>query len=168
MERLAVYAGSFDPLTNGHLWMIEQGARLFDKLIVAIGVNPKKRAMFSAHERLDMLVQATKHLPNILTEMFPHQFLIHYAMGRQCRFVLRGIRDETDYPYERKMRNVNGDLAPEISTVFLMPPRDLVEVSSSFVKELVGPQWWERVVEKYVPPIVLEKIKEKYHASKSV
>jgi pantetheine-phosphate adenylyltransferase len=168
MERLAVYAGSFDPLTNGHLWMIKQGAQLFDKLIVAIGINPDKQSMFTPHERLDMLVAATSHFPNILTEMFTNQYLINYARGVQCRFILRGIRNESDYTYERGMRNINGDLGSGVTTVFLMPPRDIAEVSSSMVKGLVGPQGWEKVVEKYVPPIVLEKLKEKHNATKSV
>lgn len=166
MERLAVYAGSFDPLTNGHLWMIEQGAKLFDKLIVAIGANPDKKFFFDPRERLAMLVQATNHIPNVLTEWFNNQYLINYALGMQCRYILRGIRNESDYTYERGMRNINGDLGSDITTVFLIPPRDIAEVSSSMVKGLVGPDGWEKVLAKYVPPVVLEKLKEKHNATK--
>lgn len=165
MERLAIYAGTFDPLTVGHLWMIQQGSQLFDKLIVAIGVNPDKRCMFTPQERLDMLVQATSELPNILTEMFTNQYLINYARGMQCKYVLRGIRNESDYTYERGMRNINGDLGSGITTVFLMPPRDIAEVSSSMVKGLIGPVGWEQIVEKYVPQVVLNKLKKKHNAS---
>ena len=163
-ERLAVYAGTFDPLTVGHLWMITEGSRLFDKLIVAIGINPDKRTLFSTQERLAMLVDSTRGLPNIAAETFTNQYLINYAHGAGARYILRGVRNETDYTYERGMRNINGDLGSGITTVFLMPPRDIAEVSSSMVKGLVGPEGWEQVVEKYVPGPVFEKLKEKHRA----
>lgn len=161
---LAVYAGTFDPITVGHLWMIEQGAKLFDKLIVAIGVNPEKRCMFSLDDRLDMLQQSVQCFPGVEVRSFTNQFLINYARSVDAPFVLRGIRTESDYEYERVMRNVNGDLNDGVTTVFLMPPRSIAEVSSSMVKGLIGPEGWEAIVKRYVPEPVFEKLKEAHRA----
>jgi len=149
--RRAVYAGSFDPLTNGHLWIIEEGARLFDELVVAIGVNPNKRCLFSLEDRINLLRSSTRNLSNVKVDSFENDFLVNYANTIDSRYILRGIRTERDYEYERGMRYINGDLNPLVVTSFLMPPRDLVEVSSSFVKGLVGQNGWEDIVEDYVP-----------------
>jgi pantetheine-phosphate adenylyltransferase len=158
----AIYAGSFDPLTSGHLWVIEQGAMLFDELVVAIGVNPTKSCDFTLDERLDMLTETIKHFPNIEVDSYLNKYLIDYAQKKQASFILRGIRNETDYAYERTMRNINGDLDKNVSTVFLMPPRDLAEVSSSMVKSMIGPDGWENIVSKYLPPYVCKKFREKF------
>jgi len=150
--RHAVYAGSFDPITDGHLWMIEHGARAFDKLTVAIGINPDKRYMFTLTERMEMLSDAIAPFPNVQISSFENLFLVNFAQQIGASFILRGIRNEQDYSYERGMRYVNAEFNPEILTVFLMPPRQYAEVSSSFVKGLVGPAGWEEILRKYVPP----------------
>lgn len=160
----AVYAGTFDPLTVGHLWMIEQGARLFGGLTIALGVNPAKKPLFSPDERLAMIREATAGIAGIRCESFSHQFLIDYAGAVGARTILRGIRSESDYEYERTMRNINGDLAPSITTVFLIPPREIAEVSSSFVKSLIGPAGWQEIVRRYVPPAVYRRLEEIAHA----
>jgi pantetheine-phosphate adenylyltransferase len=138
--------------------MIEQGVHLFDRLIVAIGVNPGKHSTFSVEERLAMLRDSTRHLSHIELRSFGPQFLINYARSGGATHILRGIRSAPDYEYERVMRNINGDLEHDITTVFLMPPRDIAEVSSSMVKGLIGPVGWKRVLRKYVPPSVFERI----------
>jgi len=166
-EELGVYAGSFDPPTRGHIWMMEQGAELFDTLIVALGINPGKHCLFAVEERLEMLRQSTAHLPNVRVESFTNQFLISFAASRGARFVLRGIRNESDYEQERAMRNVNADFDPGITTVFLMPPRGIAEVSSSLVKGLVGPEGWQDVVRSYVTPAVFEKLRERYERKRT-
>ncbi|QDQ27325.1 pantetheine-phosphate adenylyltransferase [Chitinimonas arctica] len=150
----AVYAGSFDPVTNGHLWMIEQGYELFDEMIVAIGVNPDKRSTFTVEEREQMLHECTRHLPKLRVAHFENQFLVNYAQSVNANFILRGIRTASDYEFERTMRYVNSDLVPDIDTVFLMPPRQIAEVSSTMIKGLVGPVGWEQVLKQYVPPPV--------------
>lgn len=150
-KRLAVYAGSFDPLTIGHLWMIEEGVSLFDRLVVAVGINPEKRYTFPLEDRLEMLRKSLKQFRNLSVTSFSNSYLIDYAQSIGATHILRGIRSESDYEYERTMRNINGDLDPAICTVFLMPPRDIAEVSSSMVKGLVGPKGWQKVVRKYVP-----------------
>ena len=164
--KLAVYAGTFDPLTVGHFWMIKQGAVLFDKLIVAIGINPDKRCVFSVDDRLDMLRQSVEKFTNVDVGSFTNQFLINYAQSMGARFILRGIRTESDYEYERAMRNINGDLNSGITTVFLMPPRGIAEVSSSMVKGLIGPEGWETIVKGYLPEPVFKKLKDA-HCAKS-
>ncbi|SFZ76915.1 pantetheine-phosphate adenylyltransferase [Chitinimonas taiwanensis] len=147
----AVYAGSFDPVTNGHLWMIEQGYELFDEMIVAIGVNPDKRSTFTVEEREAMLRECTSHLPRLKVASFENQFLVNYAQTMHANYILRGIRTASDYEFERTMRYVNADLVPSIDTIFLMPPREIAEVSSTMIKGLVGPTGWEEVLRKYVP-----------------
>lgn len=157
-----VYAGSFDPLTEGHMYMITEGSKLFDELIIAVGINPGKSYTFSIEERLDLIKESTKHLNNIIIDTFGKQFLIKYAQEMNCRYIIRGIRSESDYEFERTMRNVNADLNSEISTVFLMPPREMAEISSSFVKGLVGLESWKTVVEKFVPVPVYKALLEKF------
>jgi pantetheine-phosphate adenylyltransferase len=153
-KRTGVYAGSFDPLTIGHLWMIEQGVRLFDRLVVAVGINPEKRYTFSLEDRLVMLRDSLRQYRYLSVTSFSNRYLIDYAHTIGATHILRGIRSESDYEYERTMRNINGDLDSNICTVFLMPPRDIAEVSSGMVKGLVGPKGWRRVVRKYVPAAV--------------
>jgi len=154
--RRCVYAGSFDPITFGHLWMIEQGSRLFDELIVSIGINPDKRYMFSLAERMDVLAKVTARFPNVRVTSFENLYLVHYAHQVQADFILRGVRNEQDYGYERGMRYINAEFDAKVQTVFLIPPRDLIEVSSSFVKGLVGPAGWEKILPKYLPPPAYE------------
>ncbi|MDB6112608.1 MAG: coaD [Pedosphaera sp.] len=162
--RLSVYAGSFDPLTIGHVWMIEQGIRLFDQVVVAIGVNPDKKYAFELAERVEMLRSSTKRYRTVKVDTFSNQFLITYARSIGASHILRGIRSESDYEYERVMRNINGDLNREISTVFLMPPRGIAEISSSMVKGLIGPGGWEAIVREYVPKPVFEKLIKAHRA----
>ncbi|HYG33650.1 MAG TPA: pantetheine-phosphate adenylyltransferase [Clostridia bacterium] len=156
----AVYAGSFDPLTIGHMWMIEQGARLFDRLTVAVGVNPQKSYTFPLEDRLAMLRESTKGFRNVSVSSFSSHYLIHYAELIGATHILRGIRTESDYEFERTMRNINSDLDPAICTVFLIPPRGIAEVSSSMVKGLIGPVGWQKIVRKYVPAPVYKRLLE--------
>jgi pantetheine-phosphate adenylyltransferase len=162
---VGIYAGTFDPPTVGHLWMIEHAAGLFDELIVALGVNPEKRNTFSVEERAEMLRSCTAGLQNVRVETYTNQYLINYAQKKKASYIVRGIRSETDYEYERVMRNINGDLDPDVTTVFLMPPRDIAEVSSSMVKGLVGPEGWQLMIEPYVPPQVYRRLIEKFHVA---
>lgn len=157
-RRLGVYAGSFDPLTIGHLWMIEQGAQLFDKLIVAVGVNPDKRYTFPLEDRLKMLHESTAKLANHSVASFSNLYLIDYAQSVGATHILRGIRSAGDYEFERNMRNINGDWDDGICSVFLMPPRNIAEVSSSMVKGLIGPKGWRKIVRPYVPAPVYRRL----------
>ncbi|MEI6177500.1 MAG: pantetheine-phosphate adenylyltransferase [Verrucomicrobiota bacterium] len=158
--RTAVYAGSFDPPTNGHLWMIERGLEMFDRLIVAIGTNPSKRYSFTVEERLELLRDSTTPCENLIISHFDNRYLVDYARKTHAKYVLRGIRTSHDYEYERVMRHINADMAPEITTVFLMPPRDIAEVSSNMIKSLIGPKGWEDTVQRYVPEPVFRMLSQ--------
>jgi pantetheine-phosphate adenylyltransferase len=138
--------------------MIEQGTRLFDRLIVAIGTNSEKRYAFSLEERLAMLHESLAPYRNVSIDSFSDRYLMDFAQSVKATHVLRGIRSATDYEFERTMRHINGDLDSGISTVFLMPPRDIAEISSSMVKSLIGPKGWQSVVKKYVPGPVYTRL----------
>lgn len=162
MMKIAVYAGSFDPVTKGHLWMIEHGAELFDEMVVAIGDNPDKTYTFSLEERAEILRETLAHVSRVRVETFVNKFLVDYAQSIGAHYILRGIREGSDYEFERKMRYVNADLAPDIDTIFLMPPREIAEISSTMVKGLVGPEGWEKVIQKYLPEPVYKRFLKRY------
>jgi pantetheine-phosphate adenylyltransferase/8-oxo-dGTP diphosphatase len=140
------------------MFMVEKGAALFDRLIVAVGVNPNKKCTFPLSERLAMLSECTAGLENVEVDSFEGQFLVHYAASKGANHILRGVRSEEDYRLERAMRNVNEDMEPGITTVLLIPPRQICEISSSFVKGLVGFEGWEEVVKPYVPEPVYKRL----------
>jgi pantetheine-phosphate adenylyltransferase len=117
-ESTAVYAGSFDPVTLGHLWIIERSAALFSRVIVAVGVNPDKRTLFTIEERLRLLSEATSHLPGVEVDSFQYQYLVRYAAGRGAMHVVRGIRSQEDFAYEHTMRHINSDMAPRLRPYF--------------------------------------------------
>lgn len=162
--RTAVYAGSFDPPTNGHLWMIQRGLELFDILIVAIGENPSKHYTFSVEERLQLLRESIPPCDRLIIIHFDNRYLVDFAKIMEADYILRGIRSPHDYEYERVMRHINADMAPDVNTVFLMPPRDISELSSNMVKGLSGPVGWEENVRRYVPPCVLEALRARFSA----
>ena len=162
----AVYAGSFDPITLGHLWMIKEGLKLTDQLVVAIGTNPDKNFMFSVESRLAMLKACLPDDERLSLDSFNNMYLVNYAQSIGADCIIRGIRSDVDYEYERVMRHINADLDSRITTVFLMPPRDFADVSSSIVKGLIGPDGWQEMVKQYIPEPVLEVL-IKEHASQN-
>jgi pantetheine-phosphate adenylyltransferase len=168
--RHAVYAGSFDPITNGHLWIVEQARSLFDKLTVAIGHNPDKHHTFSLSTRLNLLRDSIPGGGEVEITHFDHRYLVDYAAGIGAQYIVRGIRSPSDYEYEHVMRQINEDIRPEIATIFLMPSRAVAEVSSSMVKSLVGPHGWESQVRRYVPDPVFEllRLHHEQHQSWSI
>jgi pantetheine-phosphate adenylyltransferase len=137
--RRAIYPGSFDPVTNGHLDIIERGCKLFDEIIIAILVNPDKRPLFTIEERREMLLEATQTINTggcrLLVEDF-QGLLVHYAIQREADAIVRGIRAVSDYEYELQMALMNRRLEPRIETVFMMPAEDYSYVSSRLVKEV--------------------------------
>lgn len=159
MKRTAVYAGSFDPPTNGHLWMMQQGAALFDELVVALAVNPDKPGFFSREERLAVLREMLSDIPgNVRIEAVSQGFLVDFAREVGANYLLRGIRNTIDFEYEKPMARMNARMEPAIQSVFLMPPSELENISSSYVRGFVGVTGWERWVEACVPPCVYRLI----------
>jgi pantetheine-phosphate adenylyltransferase len=156
----ALYAGSFDPTTNGHMWVVEEGAKLFDELIVVVGQNPHKRGAWSIEDRVAILTECCAHLHNVEVRRFDGRYLVRVAAAIGARYLLRGLRNAADFSYEQTIHNVNRDLAPTVETVFLVTPRELAEVSSSTVRGMVGFHGWQDVVARYVPAPVLRKLTE--------
>ncbi len=161
MARIAVYAGSFDPPTNGHLWMIRQGAALFDELVVALAVNPDKMGFLDMEQRSELLQIMLRDLPgNVRLEIVQHGFLVDFAHQAGARFLLRGLRNTTDFEYEKSMARINAMMEPDIQSIYLMSPSEFEQVSSSFVRGFTGASGWERWVKSFVPTAVYEAILE--------
>lgn len=134
---VAIYPGSFDPITNGHLDLIRRGARLFDRLIVAVLRNQVKQPLFSTEERTEMLAEAVSGLPNVSVDSFDG-LLVNYATSQNATVLLRGIRAVSDYEYELQMALMNRRLQPEIETVSLMSGDAYSFISSRLVKEVIS------------------------------
>lgn len=160
--RKAVYAGSFDPLTNGHVWVIERAVTLFDELTIAIGVNPDKNYFLTAEQREENIQSLIDEKAwadcKVDVKIIKNQFLAKFAESISASCLIRGIRSEADFSYEYAMAQANKALAPKIESIYLMPPPHLAQVSSSLVKSMVGPQGWEELVENYVPAAVFQTI----------
>ena len=155
---VAIYPGSFDPLTNGHLSLIQRGLEMFDKLIVAIATNPnKKTSFFSVDERREMMREAFSD-PRIEIDAF-QGLLVEYAKSKQVHVILRGLRAVSDFEYEFQMANMNRKLDPKIETVFMMTGEDYFDVSSQLVREVAS---LGGSVTGLVPPNVLRKLEEKF------
>jgi pantetheine-phosphate adenylyltransferase len=132
---IAVYPGSFDPLTNGHLDIIARGCRLFDQLIIAVLVNAQKQPLFEIPERLEMIREGTEHLPNVQVDSF-EGLLVDYMARHDANVVLRGIRAISDYELELQMALLNRRMRPQMETVFLMASEENSFISSRMVKEI--------------------------------
>ncbi|MFP5276535.1 MAG: pantetheine-phosphate adenylyltransferase [Acidobacteriota bacterium] len=151
----ALYPGTFDPPTNGHVDIIQRGARLFDHLIVAILVNPVKNPLFSVEERMEMLREATSSIPNVSFARFDG-LMVEFAREQGVAAVVRGIRAISDYEYEFQMALMNRRLAPEIETVFLQPAGRYSFVSSRMLKEVFS---LGGDVTGLLPPNVLKRLR---------
>jgi pantetheine-phosphate adenylyltransferase len=159
--RRAIYPGSFDPVTNGHLDIIARGCKLFDEIIIGILVNPEKQPFFTIDERREMLAEVLKQIDKGSCHLRVDSFeglLVHYAVAQQADAIVRGIRAISDYEYELQMALMNRRLEPTIETVFMMPAEAYSYVSSRLVKEvfLLG-----GALAGLVPSLVEQRMKEK-------
>src|SRR6185312_3125216 len=159
---VAIYPGSFDPITNGHLDMIERGSKLFDKLVVAILQNRSKHPLFDVPERIDMLCDVTAPFSNVEIDSFDG-LLVDYVASRDARVILRGIRAISDYEHELQMTLMNRRLRPETETLFLMASEDHSFISSRMVKEVIS---LNGNVSGLVPRTVEERLRKKLHLLK--
>ncbi|MDP3487791.1 MAG: pantetheine-phosphate adenylyltransferase [Bacillota bacterium] len=158
----AVYPGSFDPVTNGHLDVVERSARTFDEVIVAVVHNASKSPMFSIYERMKLLTQVTSHLPNVRVDHF-EGLLVSYVRQCNAQVVIKGLRAISDFEYEFQMALMNRTLDSEVETLFMMTSNRYSYLSSSLVKEVArlgGP------IDKLVPPLVAEAVKIKLSHAK--
>ena len=158
MKRIAIYPGSFDPVTNGHTDIVRRGRTLFDKVIVAILHNPKKDSLFTIEERMEMLQESMKEIPGLSFDTFGG-LLVDYAHQRGAQAILRGMRAVSDFEYEFQLALMNRKLDREIQTVFLMTGLRWIFTSSSIIKEAAQ---FGGDVSDMVPAIVNRKIKDKF------
>jgi len=160
----AIYPGSFDPLTYGHLDILERSARLFDRVIFSILTNSQKAPLFSIDERLSMVREIVNpRFPNVEIEVdLFHGLLVDYARRKNAQVIVRGIRAVTDYEYELQMALMNRRLAPGIETVFMMPAENYSYLSSHLVKEIAG---HGGSITGLVPELVEQRLKEKFRKS---
>ena len=156
-KRVAIYPGSFDPLTSGHVDIIERGARIFDSIIVAILVNVEKAPLFSETERVAIIREVFKDKPNVQVETF-NGLLVDYAQRKGASVLVRGLRAVSDFEYEFQMALMNRHLAPGLETVFMMPAEQYTYISSRLIKEVFS---LGGAVTGLVPPIVEERLREK-------
>jgi pantetheine-phosphate adenylyltransferase len=153
----AIYPGSFDPVTNGHLDLIARGAMIFDQLIVAVAQNLEKEPLFAVKERIEMLESLTFEWKNVEVDTFDG-LLVEYARNQGASVIMRGIRAVSDYEYELQMAMMNRKIEPDIETVFMLPAEAYSYISSRLVKEIArlgGP------VKDLVPPLVVERLRAK-------
>lgn len=159
MSKKALYTGSFDPMTNGHLDIITRASKMFDELVVGVIVNPNKHPLFSTEERVAMIEETTSHLDNVRVDSF-EGLLADYVNKNQFNAVVRGLRATSDFEYEISMAQMNACLFDKgIESVFLMTSPRYSFISSSMIKEVVS---LNGCVDGLVPEIILQRIKEKY------
>jgi len=157
MKKIAIYPGTFDPLTNGHIDIIERALKIFDELIVAVAHNPHKNPLFTVEERVEMLKLVMKDMKGVKVEDFDG-LLMDYAQKKGANVVIRGLRAVSDFEYEFQMALTNRKLNDQVETVFLMPAESYTYLSSRIVKEVVG---LGGHVNEFVPEIVEQRLREK-------
>lgn len=153
----AVYPGTFDPVTNGHLDVIERAAKIFDELIVAVTTNPAKTPWFTLEERVQMIKECCSHLPNVTVEAFDG-LLVNFVRRKDAKVIIKGLRAVTDFDHEFQMAAINRKLAPEIETLFLMTSLPYAYLSSSAVKEVAS---LGGCLKDLVPDNVAERLRQK-------
>lgn len=158
MKHVAVYPGTFDPVTNGHIDLVERSLRIFDQVIVAVAENPKKTPLFSLDERIAMFKAATTNYQNVVIEGFDG-LLVEYIKRKNAAAIIRGLRAVSDFEYEMQMALMNRRLDSAIETVFLMPNEEYSFITSTIVKEAAS---YGGDVSSLVPQIVVEKLKKKF------
>lgn len=154
----AICPGSFDPITNGHIDIIERGAKVFDEVVVAVFNNQSKAPLFSVEERLHLIKESTKHIPNVSCDV-SQGLLIEYAIKNDVDVILRGLRAVSDFEYEMQITSMNRKLSDEVETFFMMTNNQYSFLSSSIVKEVAK---YQSDVSDLVPPIVNEALKQKF------
>ncbi|MCD6451500.1 MAG: pantetheine-phosphate adenylyltransferase [Acidobacteria bacterium] len=158
MKRIAVFPGSFDPITNGHIDIIERGSKIFDEIVVAVAENPGKSLLFTISERVEMIEEIFNHREGIRVDAFSG-LLIDYVKSIGACVVIRGLRVISDFEYEFQMALMNRRLAPDIETLFMMPNETYTYVSSRLVREIAS---LGGSVRGLVPPLVEERMRRKF------
>jgi len=157
MTRKAIYPGTFDPMTNGHLDLVTRAALMFDQVILAIAASPSKKPMFSLDERVALATEVTAHLPNVQVLGYSN-LMAHFALEQQANILVRGLRGAVDFDYELQLANMNRHLLSNLESVFLLPAQQWSFVSSSLVKEVAR---HGGDITPFLPPVVKTAVLEK-------
>ena len=157
MKGVAIYAGSFDPVTNGHLDLVERALKVFDRLIIAVVDNPGKDPLFTLQERVDMLSEITRHMEAVTVESF-RGLLVDYVKKHPGAVVVRGLRAVSDFEYEFQLGLTNRELDEDLETIFMLPSLEYIYLRASLVKEVaqLGGD-----VSRFVPPLVKQRLVER-------
>ncbi len=158
-----IYPGTFDPITMGHLDLIERASRMFGKVLIAVAYSEKKKPMFTLEERIDLCRRATAHLPNIDIQHYSN-LLVDFARANNAHLVLRGVRAIADFEYELQLANMNRAMYPEFETVFLTPIERYAFISSTLVREIAG---MGGNADQFVPPVVAEVLNQRFPRSRN-
>ncbi len=161
--RIAVYPGSFDPITLGHLDVMERASRLFDRLIVGVGINLEKVPMFKPEERVELIRLSTSHLENVEVHTF-FGLAVEFVKQRGARIMVRGVRPITDIPAELTMMMANRRLAPEVETLFMLADGDLAHVSSALIKQ-IAPLADDEALSRFLPQPAVDAVRRKVGVS---
>lgn len=157
-KRLAIYPGTFDPLTNGHLSVLTRALKIFDRLVIAILINPKKTPLFSLDERKSMIEEVLKNIPNVEIDSFDG-LLVDYAVKKGSNVILRGLRALSDFEFEFQLALMNRKLNRDVQSLFLMTDYKWFYISSTIIKEAAS---LGGDISGLAPPVVCRKLKEKY------
>lgn len=164
MKKIA-FTGSFDPITKGHLWVVQEGLEIAEKVVLMIAVNPTKKYMFSEKERKEMIYKSLVEYgieDRVEIVISRNEYVAQSAMDFDCQYLIRGIRSAVDFDYESLIQKANTEVLGGAKTIFVMPPRDLESVSSSFIKNLVGPVGWHWNIKKFITDAVYDALIKKY------
>ena len=158
--KTVIYPGTFDPITNGHVDLVERAAAIFDRVILAIAHSKKKQPLFDLDQRIELSRQALAHLPNV-DFMGYSNLLVDFARANDSRFVLRGVRAIADFEYELQLANMNRAMYPDLETVFLTPNEHCAFISSTLVREIAS---MNGDADQFVPAVVARALREKFGA----
>ncbi|MFT5573106.1 MAG: pantetheine-phosphate adenylyltransferase [Cryomorphaceae bacterium] len=163
MKKIAIYPGTFDPVTNGHLDLVARAEQIFDEVIIAVSDNPRKNPLFSTQERLDMVNDATKGIAQVRVESFD-DLLVNFVSRKNAKFVIRGLRAVSDFEYEFQLASANRRLDGNIETIFLTPLEENYFISSSLVREI---SYYDGDITSFVPMHVRKALKKKWAEKKA-
>ena len=164
MSKIAIYPGTFDPITNGHLDLLQRAARIFDEVIIAVADNPRKNPLFSVGERIAMVEAVSGHIKNVTVEPFD-DLLVNFVSRKNANFVIRGLRAVSDFDFEFQLASANRRLNENVETIFLTPSEDNYFISSSLVREI---SFYDGDIQSFVPEHVQGKINAKWAEKKAL
>jgi pantetheine-phosphate adenylyltransferase len=163
MSKIAIYPGTFDPITNGHIDLVMRAAQIFDEVVIAVSDNKRKNPLFDINERIVMVTEAVANIPRVQIERFD-DLLVSFVRRKNARFVIRGLRAVSDFEYEFQLASANRRMDQKVETIFLTPSESNYFISSSLVREI---SYYDGDVTSFVPSLVATKLTEKWASVKA-